>query len=146
MSYTSPPRQQRVAHKRSRRHQAGIGLLEVLIATAIFVVGVVAALRLFPEALRQLQTANERTVSSELAESELGRVRVSTAEALFSRNFFAAGSAVDAIYATGDVYNGYTTVATPMRGGESTFLQRVTFNVQMPDGRQETYVTYVSKQ
>lgn len=129
-----------------RRGESGIGLLEVLIASAIFIVGVVAALRLFPESLRQLRTANERTIGSELAESELGRVRVSTAEALFTRNFFSSGAAVQAVYQAAGTYNGHTTVATPMRGGDTSYLQRVTFTVQMPDGRQETYVTYVAKQ
>jgi len=33
-----------------------------------------------------------------------------------------------------------------MRGAQDTFLQRITFTVDLPDDRQRTFVTYVSDQ
>ncbi len=138
-----------------RRSVAGISLVEVLVATAIFSIGIVAVMRLFPQALTQLQTATQRTVASQLAETELGRVRVATAENLFREQSIMNGSVVSSLYSTGQIFQGYTTTAMPMRGsyqvnsdGDSvgTFLQRVTFTVLMPDGREEVYVTYVAKQ
>lgn len=135
--------------------QAGFTLLEVLIAAAIFAIGIVAIMRLFPEAIRQLQTASQRTISAQLAESELGRVRVATAENLFREQSVLTGAVVQAIYGVGAIYQGYTKTSVPLRGSYSvdangnpsgTYLQRVTFTVLMPDGREEVYVTYVAKQ
>ena len=137
------------------RRIAGTSLVEVLVATAIFSIGIVAVMRLFPEALRQLQTATQRTASSQLAETEMGRVRVATAENLFREQSIVSGSVVSALYSTGGIFQGYTTTALPLRGsyqvnkdGDAvgTYLQRVTFTVLMPDGREEVYVTYVAKQ
>jgi len=130
--------------KTARR--AGFGLLEVLVALAIFSIGIIAVMRLFPSSLRQLRMADERTEASEVAESNLSQIHVATAEALLNRQFLTAGAAMDAVYDAYHLYTGYMTTVSPLRGGDSTYLQRVTFTVQMPDGRQEVYVTYVSKQ
>jgi Tfp pilus assembly protein PilV len=118
-----------------------------LVAATIFVIGIVAVLSFFPTALKQLQVANQRTISAELAESNMAEVRVATAEALFNQQFLTSGlTAISHIYQGYELYSGYFTAVSPMRGGDSTFLQRVTLTVQMPDGREETYVTYVAKQ
>ena len=134
------------APKHYRRGDAGLSLLEVLVAGAIFAIGIVGVMRLFPEALRQIQTANQRSISATLAESEFGRVRVEGAESLSQRSAVLPGSVINAIYATDEIYQGYTTTSIGMPGSANTHLQRVTFTVQMADGREERYVTYVSKQ
>ena len=133
---------------RDARGESGLGLLEVLVAATIFVIGIVAVLSFFPTALKQLQVANQRTISAELAESNMAEVRVATAEALYNQQFLTSGllRAVSSIYAAYGLYSGFSTAVSPMRGGDSTFLQRLTLSIQMPDGREETYVTYVAKQ
>lgn len=120
----------------------GLGLVEVLIAIAILTVGVVAVMRLFPASLRQAQIAEGRTIAAELAESELAKIRTAG-----SGYFLDLGlTSLDAIENVYGQYSSYASNLTRMRGTAETQLQRVTFTVQMPDGTQETFVTYISQQ
>ena len=44
------------------------------------------------------------------------------------------------------LYDGYTTTLQRLRGASEVYYQRALFSVQMPDGRDETFVTYVVEQ
>lgn len=125
----------------------GFTLIEVLVALAILGVAVVAIMKLFPDSLRQARVAAERTIVAELASSRLGQVRAAGAESLLQgQPAYLNLSAASQQYKTFLMYDGYTSNVQRMHGSDETYLQRVTFTVKMPDGRLETFVTYVAKQ
>lgn len=125
----------------------GFTLVEVLVALAILGVAIVAIIKLFPDSLRQARVAAERTIVAELASSRLGQVRAAGAENLLNgRPSYLNLTAASQIYQTSLMYDGYTSNVQRMSGADETYLQRVTFTVKMPDGRLETFVTYVAKQ
>jgi len=129
------------------RHQNnGFTLLEVIVALTILVIGIVAIMQLFPNSLLQARMAAERTVTAELANSVLGQVKASGAEALFDGRVPPNLLSVEEIYGAYGLYQGYTTTIQRLNGASEVFLQRVTFTVTFHDGRQETFVTYVADQ
>ena len=122
----------------------GFTLLEVLIALAILLVGIISAMQLFPASLRQARVAAERTSVANLANSELSRLRALDVARDFGtwldKNTLETLSATERAYS---LYDGwYTTV---QRTGDSTDTYRITFSVQMMDGRREVFVTYVTR-
>lgn len=127
-------------------NEAGLTLVEVIVAAAVLAIGILAVIRWFPTAIDLLRQANQRTVSASIADTELGRVRVGSAEALLDRYYFSPSSAIESVYEINDIYAGFVKTVAPMRGSNETFLQRVTFNVTLPDGSEEVYVTYVTRQ
>lgn len=137
------------------KRQNGYSLLEVLIALAILMIGIIAVYRLFPMSMRAARLADEKIVASELASSRLGRLRSSGAQGPVL-NFYTAAGAVDVdphyaqlLSAAGDayaLYDGYTTILQRLRGASEVYYQRALFSVQMPDGRDETFVTYIVEQ
>jgi len=126
------------------RQKDGFTLVEVLVALAILTIGIVAAMQLFPASLRQTRAAAERTAAAHLANSELSRLRSIDVGQDFTRwldrNTLDTLSATERSYA---LYNGWST--TVQRVGASTDTYRVTFSVQMLDGRRESFVTYVTR-
>ena len=128
-----------------RKSTGGFSLLEVLIALTILAIGLIAAMRLFPESLRQTQVAAERTTVASLANTELGRVKAGGIGNQLSEwaneNAARSLSEIEKSYA---LYDGIR--ASVQRVGGDVDLYRVTFSVQMFDGRQETFVTYVTRQ
>ena len=136
-----------------RRNDSGVGLLEVLIALTILAVGIIGTIQLFPSALRQVQLGNERTVTSQLAAGNLGAIQSAGGDNLLVNRLersqrlrsLPAGQAAEAIYGARGIYAGYTSSVQRMRGASRVYLQRVTMNVKMHDGRYEQYVTYVAR-
>ncbi|MBI2422500.1 MAG: prepilin-type N-terminal cleavage/methylation domain-containing protein [Candidatus Hydrogenedentes bacterium] len=131
---------------RQHKDRAGFTLVEIVVALTIISVGIVAVMRLFPESLRQARTAAERTTVAFLAKTQLGKVRASglggglgawAANNSF-QNVAAAGSA------SGGFYQSYR--ATTQRVSGDVNLYRITFSVQLFDGREEQFVTYVTEQ
>jgi len=123
------------------KEKGGFTLLEVLIALAILTVGIVAAMQLFPYSLRQSRAAAERTAAAHLADSQISRLRAMDIGQDFSQwvdknTPFQPGSA-------DDLYSGWST--TVQRTGINTDTYRVTFSVQMLDGRRENFVTYITR-
>jgi len=123
------------------KEKGGFTLLEVLIALAILTVGIVAAMQLFPYSLRQSRAAAERTAAAHLADSQISRLRAMDIGQDFSQwvdknTPFQPGGA-------DDLYNGWST--TVQRTGINTDTYRVTFSVQMLDGRRENFVTYITR-
>lgn len=128
------------------RAETGFTLLEVLIALAILIIGIVAVMQLFPRSLLQARQAAERSVTAELANSQLGQIRQSGAQNLFEGRIPPELMGIRDIYGAYGLYQGYTTTVQRMNGAADVFLQRVTFTVEFPDGRSEKYVTFVTAQ
>lgn len=129
-----------------RKENEGFTLLEVLIALSVLIFGIVAVMQLFPVSLLQARMAAERTISAELANSVMGEIRASGAAALFYSLIPAETlNAINRIYQSYAIYEGFTTSVQRMNGGADVFLQRVTFSVEFPEGRRENFVTYVAQ-
>lgn len=120
----------------------GFTLLEVIIAMGILIIGIMAVMQLIPSSLLQQRMAQERTITAELANSVMGQLRASGGRALFRGNI---PSSILTVYDVYGLYDSYTTNIDHMTGSAEVFLQRVTFTVALPDGREETFVTFVSQ-
>jgi prepilin-type N-terminal cleavage/methylation domain-containing protein len=122
----------------------GFTLLEVLVALAILATGIMGAMQLFPAAMRQTHVSAERTNAANLANSELTRLRSLDMHREFlswvDKNTLESLSSVERAYS---MYDGWFTTVQQAGGSSDTY--RVTFSVQMMDGRRETFVTYVTR-
>ncbi len=136
-------------HMRHDKHKDGFSLVEVIVAMAILGIGILAFMRFFPLGLRNVQIAQERSISSEIANDRMGRIQMAGPRELeltgvFGDTFNLTNiQAAEAAYGN-YVFEGFTTTIQPMAGSEETGLKRVTFAVELPDGRRETYVTYIT--
>ena len=127
----------------------GFSLVEVIVALAILGVGILAFMRFFPLGLRNVQVAQERSIASELANDRLGRIQMAgprqlEANGVFGDSFNLTNIALAEASYGNYVFEGFTTTVQPMTGSQETGLKRVTFAVELPDGRRETYVTYIA--
>lgn len=126
------------------RQKGGFTLIEVLIALAILGVGIVAIMQLFPASLRQTRLAAERTIVTNLATSQLSRLQSgdlrTNLSAWLQENTLHDLERIERIYA---LYEGWQTTVHRVPGGPDTY--RVTFTVELANGRQETFVTYVTQ-
>ncbi|MCP4645174.1 MAG: prepilin-type N-terminal cleavage/methylation domain-containing protein [bacterium] len=120
------------------RRDHGFTLMETLVALVILSIGIVAVANLFPVGMRNARTAHERTLAAEYADSRVGRLRMERADAFTA---FGYQQPLD----KPDVFRGAYTTLQLMRGSEETYLQRVTFTVEMHDGRREQFVTWMSE-
>ena len=139
--------------KTNETSRGGFTLVEVLVALLILGVGIVAIMRLFPMSLQQSHRAAQRTTVAQLARTELGRVR---AGGVFSQDQFqpwmrdwaqqnALFSLTEAQRAY-SMYEGWSASVQRVSGGAlGTDLYRITFTVQLFDGREEKFVTYVTE-
>jgi len=122
----------------------GFSLLEILVACTILAIGFIALVRIFPIALLQTQIVAERTEVSSLARSRAGMLRSSGVGDAFDKwakdNMMKALTDSERAYA---LYTGWT--SSVQRMGGLTPLYRVTFTVQMLDGGEESFVTYVTE-
>ncbi len=126
----------------------GFTPLEVLIALFILMIGVVAVFKLFPIALQQVRVAQERAVSTELADTTLGRLQMLGGRSLLTQSgsgamgrFLAMNRPVGS---AAGMYEAYAASVQRMAGASRSYLQRVTFTVDLPEGRYERFVTYVA--
>lgn len=133
-------------NERPAKKSRGFTLLEIVVALTIISVGIVAVMRLFPESLRQARLAAERTTVAFLAKTQLGRVRASGLGGQL-QNWIQANSFQN-LEATGNAYGGLYKVyrSTTQRVRGDVNLYRITFTVEMFDGREEQFVTYVTDQ
>ncbi len=136
-------------HVHHTKHKDGFSLVEVIVAMAILGIGILAFMRFFPLGLRNVQIAQERSAASELANDRVGRIQMAGPRQLeltgVYGDLFNLTNIQQAEAAYGNyVFEGFTTTVQPMTGSGETGLKRVTFAVELPDGRRETFVTYIS--
>lgn len=140
---------------RGIREKHGFSPVEVLIAMGILAIGIIAVVRLFPSGLAFTRVAQEKTIASELAGSNLARMRMAGAGNLIGlaqAGGLYSGAASATLYNMGvgqrnptqEIVGGYAASVRRMNGGEDQALVRVTFTVDLPDGRRENFVTYIT--
>lgn len=137
------------------RQNEGFSPVEVLIAMGILAIGIMAVVRLFPAGLAFSRQAQEKTIAAELAENSIARMRMAGAGNLLAvaqsgalyggiaaanAQYLGMGTRVD----TGNIVSGYTSAIRRVNGSGEQALVRVTFSVDMADGRRENFVTYVT--
>ena len=130
------------SHNLAPKHggEAGFTLVEILVALAILLVGLVSVLVLFPQSLSQANTANKKSVSADQAREVLGEIGQLGADALYYEQL---DNDILARQAEGNVYGYSTTTQRLEHGDAESRLQRVTFTVTFPNGTSERYTTYV---
>ncbi len=126
---------------RGLRRGGGFTLIEVIVALAILLVGIVGVMQLFPVSLINSRRASERTITSQTAHSVLGQIRASSAEALFRGQIPLELIQFDNANA---IYN-FSTTVEKLGGAAEVYLQRVTFTVSFSDGRSENFTTFVTR-
>lgn len=60
---------------RCQRRQRGVSLIEILVALAVFVIGILAVLRIFPKSLGLVTTVADRNQAVRLAEARINELR-----------------------------------------------------------------------
>ena len=135
---------------RKRQSTDGFTLVEVLIAVGILAVGILAVMQLFPIALTQSRQAAEKTAATQLASSEVNKLRAQDLGPAIVDEWLKTNANHDLNNAeykaerAGALYQGWQ--ATVERVAGVVPLYRVTFRINMLDGKTtETYVTYVTR-
>jgi type IV pilus modification protein PilV len=130
----------------NRKYQRGFTLIEVIVALTILSIGIIAIMKLFPRSIQQTRQAAERQQASFLAKTELGNLRSGGVD--FEFTTWAADNAFRAIVAADGSYTGlYKSMSSTLKRVSSDVdLYRVTYSVEMFDGRRERFVTYVTEQ
>tara|TARA_R110001592_G_scaffold23300_5_gene91591 strand:+ start:1905 stop:2312 length:408 start_codon:yes stop_codon:yes gene_type:complete len=130
--------------------RSGFTLLEVMVALTILAVAIIAIMKIFPESIKQSHNAAVRQQVAFLAKTELGKLRAGGVGPLLTdwasanayRNLSAAGGTY--FDPVPGLYKSWT--STVKRISSDVDLYRVTFNVELFDGRRERFVTYVTEQ
>ncbi len=132
--------------KCKKRFECGFTLLEIVIALAVIAGGLVAVVTLFPSAQRLLTNASADTNVTNLARTELSRVRVGGAFSTGIKTWMkdTAFQMLDTAAEAYELYQYYGANVTRVPMGKG--LYRVTFTVKLNDGREEKFVTYVAQQ
>jgi prepilin-type N-terminal cleavage/methylation domain-containing protein len=129
----------------ARTNNRGFTLIEVMVALTILSIGIIAIMRLFPRSIQQTRLAAEKQQVAFLAKTELGQLRAGGVGPQLSQ--WALNNAFRNVEAAGGSYGMYKSwTSTVKRVSSEVDLYRVTFNVEMYDGRRERFVTYVTQQ
>lgn len=123
--------------------RGGFTLIEVLVALGILLIGILSVLVMFPQSLKAARTAAERSITSQAAHSVLSQIRASSAESLYNERLLP--ELLNQPQTGARVY-GYATSVQRLSGAAEVYLQRVTFNVTLPNGRTESFTTFVAEQ
>lgn len=140
---------------RRKAAAAGFTLLEVVVAMTILAGGLIAIMRFFPTAVQQSRAASEQTVIATLAKTELSQVRsIAGSELTLARGAtgrqpleaWAARNAYRDLQVEGGdfsgVFSAWRSSVHRVRGDVD--LYRITFSVELFDGGEEKFVTYVT--
>lgn len=130
------------------RAYRGFSLLEVLVALFILSVGVMAVMELFPHALSQVRLATERVPLTAEANEALNVLRAQGMQ--FNTNVLENLNAAANAYGDTAEMRRFNVQPVGMPGPlhqEAAIyaLYRVSLSIPMPDGREEKFVTYISK-
>jgi len=120
--------------------QSGFTLLEVLVALAILLIGLVSVLAMFPRSLSMANTAQKKTTAAQNANNVLGEISHQGADALYFNQIDPTILNIDASTAPVGVN---TTTQRYLGSDTDSKLQRVTITVSFPNGSTESYATYV---
>ena len=131
------------------QNQRGFTLVEVLIALAILMIGIMGAFQIFPIALTQIRVARERNIITEIADSKFSQLRglggrnlLRHGEQILAHGFNYDLRSLDGVSA---IYETYSTTVSRLNQIGRVNLHRVIFTADMPDGRRERFVTYVTE-
>ncbi|HDP36041.1 MAG TPA: prepilin-type N-terminal cleavage/methylation domain-containing protein [Candidatus Hydrogenedentes bacterium] len=130
--------------KRRKSHNAGFTLLETLVALVILATGIVSILLLFPIAMERHRISTLRTMTTTIAQSQLGRLRSGDTDITFhqwlrdNRLYTLADNEPASQYVSSWV------VSSQPVGEINLGLYRVTIGLRLWNGRTEYYTTYVT--
>ncbi len=127
----------------SDSRRAGFTLVEVLVALAILLTGIISVLVMFPQSLKAARIAAERSVSSQAAHSVLSQIRATSADSLYNQRLLP--ELLNQPKSDTNIY-GYATSVARLSGASEVYLQRVTFTVTLSGGRTESFTTFVAEQ
>ena len=126
--------------KTTHTAQSGFTLLEVLVALAILLIGLVSVLAMFPRSLSMADTAQKKTTAAQNANKVMGEIAQQGADALYFNQIDPAIMNIPASTAPVGVN---TTTQRYLGSDTNSKLQRVTITVSFPNGSTESYATYV---
>ncbi len=128
---------------RSHSRPGGFTLVEVLVALAILLTGIISVLLMFPQSLKAARTAAERSVTSQAAHSVMSQIRATSADSLYNQRLLP--ELLNQPQSAANLY-GYSTSVARLAGASEVYLQRVTFTVTLSSGRTESFTTFVAEQ
>lgn len=144
VAWATPPKIESAQTAKPRQPRtSGFSLVEMLVALVILAVGLVAVMRLFPIALQNSYAAQEKRAAADLAASRMNQARGAGGHILFRGQYDPRAYRALTAESAADRY--YTSTVQRMASASQVYLQRVTFAVEKPGGRWETYVTYVTE-
>jgi len=127
----------------SDMRRGGFTLVEVLVALAILLTGIISVLVMFPQSLKAARIAAERSVTSQAAHSVLSQIRSTSADSLYNQRILP--ELLTQQQSSANLY-GYATSVARLTGASEVYLQRVTFTVTLSNGRTESFTTFVAEQ
>jgi prepilin-type N-terminal cleavage/methylation domain-containing protein len=121
----------------------GFTLLEVIVALAILLIGLVVVMTMFPISLSAARNAAERMRTSQTAHSVISQIRASSADSLYNDRVLP--TLLTQQRSAANLY-GYSTSIQRLAGASEVYLQRITFAVTLANGKTETFTTFVARQ
>lgn len=124
--------------------QGGFTLLETLIALVILATGILSILLLFPIAMERHRVNTLRTMTTTIAQTQLGRLRAGDTDVNFHQ--WLRDNKLKPVSTTDPVSQHIKSwVVSSQPAGEINLgLYRVTIGLRLWDGRTEYYTTYVT--
>lgn len=124
-------------------NKKGFTLLEVLMAVTLLFVGIIAVLQLFIASQMQARLAADRTIAPFVAQSNLALIQAAGPQALPKWLQSNAIRSLEQIAESGDIVNGWHSSAQMINQNPETY--RITFVVELRDGQQRSFVTYITE-